>query len=117
MLVYLWEFVNSLFFVTVVGTGVIGLLGRLYASRPEFRKSEWEKYEGAIIRAIRWAEKAVPTGVENSHVKRFTHALNYVLTVYEEIERRKPTVAEEQMLANAIELICERLETEGVLSV
>ena len=107
----LWEFVNSLFFVTLVATGVIFLLNKLWGSKPE-----WEKYEGAIIRAIRWAEKEIPANIENSHVKRFTHALNYILTVYEEIERRKPTAEEEQMLANAIELICERLETEGVLS-
>jgi len=44
----------------------------------------WEKYEGAIITAIKVAEKAIPDTVTNVGLKRLDEALNFVLERYAE---------------------------------
>jgi len=44
----------------------------------------WEKYEGAIITAIKVAEKAIPADIPNAGLRRLDQALNFVLERYAE---------------------------------
>ena len=106
----IWELVNSPFFVTTVATVVVFLLNKLYGSKPE-----WKKYEGSIIQAIRWAEKAIPDGTENKHMERFKHAFQYVLNVFAEVEKRQPSLEEERGLRDGIEIVCAELSAKEIV--
>jgi hypothetical protein len=82
----------------------------LYDTRPG-----WSKYEGTIISAIRFAEKAVPDNAENKSLNRLDKALKYVLAVYEEKEGKSPSKAVKAELLEGIQLVHNDLETSGGL--
>ena len=106
-----WEFLNSAVGVTIIATAGMVLLNKLFAIKPE-----WKKYEGSIIQAIRWAEKAtIPTGTANPHLWKFNVALQHVLKAYEDKENYKPTNGILQGLIGGIEITHARLEKENLL--
>ena len=83
---------------------------RRYTSRPS-----WQKYEGAIIAGIRFAEKQIPDDVENKGLARLDAALRYVLNVRREMNRRSAKPSEVADLRQGIQIMHNKLETGGVL--
>ena len=107
----LWSVVNSPVGVTVVAGAALWALNRVYASRPA-----WAKYEGAIISAVRFAEKQIPDDVETKGLARFDRALQYVLKVFEDVNGRRPKPREVADLSEGVRIVHHELDTDGALS-
>ena len=101
---------NSPIAIAALAAVVLWALNKLYASKPL-----WEKYQGTIISAIKFAENAIDDDTENSGLKKLDEALKYVLNVFEEVNNRKATIKEEAELKDAIGLIHDELEAEETL--
>jgi hypothetical protein len=91
VLTNLWIFLNSAIGLTLVGSLVLFALNKMYAAKPA-----WKKYEGSIIAAIKYAEKAVPDDVQDKSMQRLDTALKYILTVY---AQRTGTAASDATIA------------------
>lgn len=105
-----WEVANSPAGIAFLAGVLIWSLNKLYA-----RKPAWAAFEGAIISAVKFAEKQVPDGTESKGMRRLDAALQYVIKVYEEAKGRKPgakTVAE---LKEGIQITHDKLEAAGTL--
>jgi hypothetical protein len=105
-----WAALNSPAGIAVVAGLILWLLNRLWAARPE-----WQKYEGAIISAVKFAEKEIPDDVSNKGLARLDAALRYVLRAYEEATGRRATAKTTADLKEGIQLTHARLEAEGAL--
>lgn len=103
----IWDLANSPAFVAIIVSGVVYLLNRLYAKKPG-----WARYEGTIIAAIRYAEKAIPDDAERKSLQRLDAALKYVLDVIEERERRVTSAVERAAITEAIQIIHDRIEKD-----
>jgi len=106
-----WAFLNSPLGITAVAAVVLYLLRRLYAAHPA-----WEDYEGAIISAVKFAEKQVPDDAGDTATARFQAALAYVLRIYEEIHGKAPDAQTQASLEEGIRLKHADLEALGTLS-
>lgn len=106
----LWTFLNSPVGITVIGSIVAYALSKLYTAKPA-----WQKYEGAIISAIKYAEKAIPDDAENKSLKRLDEALDYVLEVFEKVNERNATPQETAALTEGIRIVHDELEAEGTI--
>jgi len=106
----IWQGVNSPIGYMAAAGIVIYLLNRLYAEKPA-----WEKYEGTIISAVKFAEKEIPDGSENSGLARLDLALKYVLNVYEAVQGTRAGAAAEAQIKEGIQIVHDRLEAAGTL--
>ena len=106
----LWALVNSPVGVSVVASVALWLVNRIYAAKPE-----WQAYEGALIQAVRWAEKEIPDGVQNKYLKRADLALQYVLKAYERMTGHRAGDRMRAQLAQGVEVVHTDLEAAGVL--
>lgn len=104
------EIANSPIVLTALGSIVAWAIARMFAARPA-----WEKYEGTIIAAIRWAEKKIPDSATNRSALRLDAALRYVIEVYEASGRRRCSRSMEQSLREGIQICHDRMEREGAL--
>ncbi len=95
----LWQILNSPAVIAFVAVMVIWLLNRLYAKKPA-----WKKYEGAIITAIKYAEKQVPDDSTSSGVSKLNTALQYAVNVFEEMQNRRPNSDEVHELKEGIQI-------------
>ena len=105
-----WTVLNSPMGITAVEGIVLYLLNRLYAAKPA-----WAEYEGAIISAVRFAEKEIPDDASNKGMARLDQALKYVLATFEQVNGRRATDKETAALKDGIQVIHNELDTEGVL--
>ena len=105
-----WAALNSPVGVTTVVSAALWALNKLYAVRPE-----WQKYEGAIIKAVQWSEREIPDDTANKHLKRADLALQYALKAYERINGKRADARMAEQLAQGIEVIHTDLESAGVL--
>ena len=101
----LWVLVNSPVFITLVASGVVVLLNKIYDRRPS-----WQKYQGTIIAAVRYAEKAIPDDAENKSIQRLDAALKYVLAIVEARENRVTTREERTAIEEGIQIIHDQVE-------
>ena len=106
-----WGVLNSPAAIAAVAAVVLWLLNRLYAARPA-----WRKYEGSIIAAIKYAEKAIPDDAESKALQRLDAALKYVLAVHRETESRGATAKEVAELREGIQIKHAELEAAGNLA-
>ena len=105
-----WTALNSPVGVTAVASLALWALNKIYTAKPE-----WQQYEGAIIRAVQWAEREIPDNAVNKHVARADHALKYVLKAYERINGKRADARTAERLAQGVEVIRTDLEAAGVL--
>ena len=106
----LWSALNSPMGITAVAGVVLYLLNRLYAAKPA-----WAQYEGAIISAVRFAEKEIPDDVPNKGLARLNAALQYVLKVYQEVEGKRAPERVQAELKEGIQIVHAELEAAGNL--
>lgn len=106
----LWEAMNTPVGITIMAGGLIWFLNRLYSAKPG-----WEAFEGAIISAVKFAEKEVPDDTPNKGMARLDAALKYVLKVYEEAKGKKPSAEIVAELKEGIQKVHNQLETSGTL--
>jgi len=105
-----WKALNTPVGVALVAGVALWLINKLYSAKPA-----WAAFEGAIVSAIRYAEKAVSDETSNKGLARFDAALKYVLKVYEEVERKRPSRKVEASLKEGIRLMHNEMEAAGVL--
>lgn len=105
-----WAGLNSPVGIAVIAGIVLWALNKLYAAKPS-----WAAYEGAIISAIRFAEKQIPDDTANTSMARFDAALRYVLRVFDHANERQATPKEMAALAEGIRIVHNKLDTDGVL--
>jgi len=108
---WLWQLLNTPAGITFTAGLLLYLLNRLYAAKPL-----WQQYEGTIVSAIRTAEKLIPNDTENRSMARFDQAMQFVLEVFEERNKREPTAAEKTILEEGINLKHNELSVEGALT-
>ena len=106
-----WSFLNSPFGLGMVVTAVIWIGAKIYAARPS-----WRKYEGAIIEAIKFAEKEIPDDTPNKAAGRINAALQYVLKIHREVNNRGATPEELAELKEGIRIMHAELEANGNLT-
>lgn len=75
----------------------------------------WKQWEGAIIQAIKVAEKTVPDDASNTGLKRFDVALKSVLDAYENAQGVPADAAMLEQFRQAISIVHARLERDGNL--
>ena len=105
-----WSAVNSPLGITVVAGALLWGLNKLYSVKPL-----WQQYEGAVIAAVKYAEKAVPDDSTNTSLARLDAALKYVLQIYESAQGRKATEKEVADLTNGIQITHAQLEAKDQL--
>ena len=106
----IWTALNSPVGITAVASIALWALNRLYAWRPE-----WQQYEGALIKAVQWAEREIPDDSANKHMRRADLALQYALKAYERINGKRASDRMREQLAQGIEVVHVELESAGVL--
>lgn len=106
----LWNVLNEPFAIGLLAVGFIALLDYIHS-----RKPTWEKYTGAVIEAIKAAEKVIPDDTENKSIQRLDAALKYAVKVIEDAENRKLGDREVDDLADGIKQIHADLEANGNL--
>jgi len=106
----MWALMNSPVGVSLVASVALWLVNKVYAAKPE-----WQAYEGALIQAVRWAEKEIPDGSENKYLRRADMALKYALDAYERMNGKRADIRMREQLAQGLEVVHADLETAGVL--
>jgi len=106
-----WEVLNSPAVIAALAALVLYALNRLYAREPL-----WQRYEGVIVKAIRFAERQIPDSTPNKSLARLDAALKYVLAVFEEVEQRRASRSEVRELREGIQIQHARLEQTGRLA-
>jgi hypothetical protein len=97
-----------------VQTAVIGAIAWAFVKLFE-RKTEWVKYKGYIIAAVKFAEKSVPDDAENKALRRMDEALKRFITLYEIAEKAAPTATLLDTVRAQISVVHDQLESEGTL--
>jgi hypothetical protein len=110
ILTVLWTVLNSPAGIAALAGLILWGLNRLYAAKPL-----WQQYEGAIISAVKFAEKEIPDDVPNKGLERLDTALKYVLQVYAETEGRRASAQVEANLKEGIQITHAELEANGNL--
>lgn len=105
-----WEVLNSPAAIALVAVVVVLGLNRLYAKKPL-----WQRFEGSVITAVKWAETSIDDETTNRGLARLDTALRYVINVFREVEGRRPTEVEEQELKEAIQVSHATLEASDLL--
>ena len=111
ILAIVWAFLNSSFGLGMVITAVTWIGAKIYLARPS-----WRKYEGAIIEAIKFAEREIPDDTPNKSLCRINAALQYVLKIHREINNRAATAEELAELKEGIRIMHAELEANGNLN-
>ncbi len=111
----LWVFFNSAPGVAMMGVVVAAIMKRIFMKRPD-----WWAWEGTIIAAIKYAEKAIdPT--KDPKVKslaKLDTALQYILRVYEEQKGITSYQTPESVINDfkeGIQITQQEMEVEGTL--
>ncbi len=105
-----WSFLNSAVGIMLVAGAVAWLLKKLYDKKPD-----WKKYEGAIIEAVKNAEKIIPDDTPNKSFARLNAALQYVLKIHAEVNGQPATEAEVAEIKEGIRIVHAELEANGNL--
>ena len=93
----IWTFLQTGPGLILIGSIVLFALNLLYAKKPA-----WRKFEGTIITAIRLAEKNISDDTANKSLARLDDALEYVIGVYETVEKKRATAKTQAALREAI---------------
>jgi len=101
-----WTAVNSPVGITILATGVLFVLNKLYAKRPA-----WAKYQGTIIKLVREAEKAIPNDTPNQGLARFDQVLRLTLQVFAEAEGKQANPKEVAEIKEGIHIVHSDLES------
>lgn len=110
LIALLWGAVNSPIGITFVASVFLWMLNKVYTKKPL-----WRQYEGAIISAVKFAEKQIPNDSPNKNLARLNAALEFVLKVYEDANGKKASPAVTAEFKSAIGLVHNELELQEKL--
>jgi len=101
---------NSPAAITLYASVVLYILNRVYAVLPASAK-----YEGSIITAVKAAEIEISKENENAGADRLEFALDFIVKIYEEVEKKRASTAVIANLKEGIQIVHDRLEKQGTL--
>ena len=92
----IWQIVNSPMGWAICGFIMLFIINKIFAAKPA-----WAKFEGPMISAIKWAEKAIDDDSENSAMQKADSALKFFINSYQSAKGKKPSqkIIEEVQLA------------------
>ena len=102
------EILNMPIVITLLGGLLLMVLDKLHAAKPK-----WARFEGAILAAIKRAEKHIPNDTPNKSLARLNSALQYVVEVYEVRHGKAPTAAMRVQFQEGIQITHSKLEEKG----
>jgi len=106
ILALVFEFLNSGAGIATVASATLLLLNYVNTKKPL-----WTKYRGAILSAIKQAEKAIPNDTENKGLAKLDFALRYVVKVHEDLKGRDASVKEIAEIKDGINLMHDTVDT------
>lgn len=106
----IWKVLNSPLFLMASFMLLIWVINHIYLGQPL-----WKKHEGAIISAIKCAEKDVPDESANKSRLRFNAALRYVLDDYRDATGKQASARVITQLKEGIRITHDQLERSRTL--
>lgn len=97
---------------------VVLLASLLLLAINKWFKPAWDKYQAAIIQAVKLAEKAIPDDTANAGLARFDWALKYAVKVIAASEETTPSQLPTKTVAavkDGITILHDRMEAEETL--
>lgn len=82
----IWSLINSPIGWSITGFIILFVINKLFAAKPA-----WAKYEGPIISAIKWAEKAINDDTESAGMKKADEALKFFIKSYTQARGKTPS--------------------------
>ena len=105
-----WDLINSGPGITMIAAILLYLLNKLWAKKPKW-KALYEEYEGALISAVKGAERLA----EGAGKEKLEKALELVVEVLERNVGRTATESEKVALTIALGKAHDKLEESGVI--
>lgn len=90
----LWNLMNTPMGITFSGFIILFIINKIFGAKPA-----WAKYEGWVISAIKFAEKAVDDKTENAGLEKADKALKYFIDAYTKAKGKQPS----QKLINEVQ--------------
>ena len=106
----IWALINSPIGITAVLALVLYALNKLYAAKPG-----WAKYEGMIMSAVQFAEKAIDDATPNRGLRRFDKALEYIIKIREQRTGKKMSVKDIDHITEGISIVHDKLSAGGTI--
>lgn len=100
----IWATLNSPVAIAIIAAGLGWLLKWAWTKKPE-----WQKYEGWVIEAVKWAEKFTSDG------SKLDTALDYFLMIYAARTGQTFPESEKAALQNSLDLTHAELEKNAQL--
>ncbi len=107
----IWQLMNSPIGLGASGFVLLIVLKQLYAAKPG-----WEKHEGYMISAIKYAEKWIPDDTDNKVLNKADKALEYFIQVFEKGNGKSPSKRLKKQIMLGLPIIHEKLEQSGTLN-
>ena len=105
-----WEFAQSGPGLLISGTIIIFIFNKIFAANPK-----WAKYEGWLITAVKFAEKAIDDDVEGKGLARANAALKYFIKSYTEAKGKAPSKKLIEEAKQGLSIVHHKLETSFTL--
>ena len=103
----IWAFLNSPVGMALVMGFLAWILGKLWASKPEWEKY-YNTYKGAFFSAVKWAEQHIDDDAEGAAATKADAALKYLLKIQPGLSKYK-----EESLREAITKAHTDIEEKG----
>ena len=84
-----WTALNTPAGVAFIASVFIYILNKLFSYKPTWKKI-YEKWEGSLVSAIKFAEKTIDDKSENKSQRKLDQALKYMIKVFEDTKGRMP---------------------------
>ena len=110
ILTLVWTALNTPAGITVMAGLILWVINRIYAAKPG-----WAAYEGAIISAVKFAEKTIPDDAPNKGLARLDAALKYVVKVYEQANGKRASAKTVADLKEGVQIVHNELQALGTV--
>jgi len=90
---------------TVSGFLILFVINKIFSAKPG-----WAKYEGWMISAVKFAEKAIPDDAENGGLAKANSALQYFIESYRKAKGKEPSKKLVEQVNLGLPIVHDKLE-------
>lgn len=101
----IFNLINSPIGWSVAGFIILFTINKIFSAKPA-----WAKYEGPIISAIKWAEKAIDDKTENAGMAKADKALKFFIQSYTEAKGKKPSAKIIEQVQLGMPIVHDKIE-------
>lgn len=98
-------FMNTPIGYAIAGFIILFVINKIFSAKPR-----WAKYEGYMISAVKFAEKAIGDKTENAGLARADSALKYFIKSYTEAKGKKPSTKLIEKVQEGLPIVHDKLE-------